>query len=191
MQGLRETVAWYRENEWWWRPIKEDGPGFRAYYDAQYGSAASDRLPCLVLLWSPAPPASPAATSSITCWRKSRQLPRGRTARSGEPHAAADPRVSWSAVDLLDRGAVARALADLSPRSIYHCAGIAHVGESWSEPLRALSVNVARHASRARGVFARGPRLSRARDRFRAGLSPIAEPFSRGRSRSGRRIRTA
>jgi dTDP-glucose 4,6-dehydratase len=35
--GLRDTVAWYRANEWWWRPIKESDPAFRAYYDAQYG----------------------------------------------------------------------------------------------------------------------------------------------------------
>jgi len=35
--GLRETIAWYRQNEWWWRPIKENDPAFRAYYDAQYG----------------------------------------------------------------------------------------------------------------------------------------------------------
>jgi dTDP-glucose 4,6-dehydratase len=35
--GLRETIAWYRQNEWWWRPIKESDPAFRAYYDAQYG----------------------------------------------------------------------------------------------------------------------------------------------------------
>ena len=35
--GLRDTVQWYRENEWWWRPIKENDPAFRAYYDAQYG----------------------------------------------------------------------------------------------------------------------------------------------------------
>ncbi|HTH02621.1 MAG TPA: dTDP-glucose 4,6-dehydratase [Vicinamibacterales bacterium] len=34
--GLEETVAWYRANEWWWRPIKENDPAFRAYYDAQY-----------------------------------------------------------------------------------------------------------------------------------------------------------
>jgi dTDP-glucose 4,6-dehydratase len=34
--GLRETVAWYRRNEWWWRPIKEQDPAFRAYYQAQY-----------------------------------------------------------------------------------------------------------------------------------------------------------
>ena len=35
--GLRDTVAWYRANEWWWRPIKEKDPAFRAYYEAQYG----------------------------------------------------------------------------------------------------------------------------------------------------------
>ncbi|MFN2446588.1 MAG: dTDP-glucose 4,6-dehydratase [Vicinamibacterales bacterium] len=35
-EGLRETVEWYRENEWWWRPIKEQDPAFKAYYDAQY-----------------------------------------------------------------------------------------------------------------------------------------------------------
>ena len=35
-QGLRDTVAWYRNNEWWWRPIKENDPAFRAYYQTQY-----------------------------------------------------------------------------------------------------------------------------------------------------------
>jgi dTDP-glucose 4,6-dehydratase len=37
-RGLDETVAWYRQNEWWWRPIKEQDPAFKAYYEAQYGS---------------------------------------------------------------------------------------------------------------------------------------------------------
>ncbi len=36
-QGLADTVAWYRANEWWWRPIKQDDPAFRAYYRNQYG----------------------------------------------------------------------------------------------------------------------------------------------------------
>ena len=36
--GLKDTVRWYRENEWWWRPIREHDPAFRAYYQAQYGS---------------------------------------------------------------------------------------------------------------------------------------------------------
>jgi dTDP-glucose 4,6-dehydratase len=37
-EGLAETVKWYRENEWWWRPIKDADPAFRSYYDTQYGS---------------------------------------------------------------------------------------------------------------------------------------------------------
>jgi dTDP-glucose 4,6-dehydratase len=36
--GLQETVAWYQKNEWWWRPIKDGDPAFRAYHDAQYGA---------------------------------------------------------------------------------------------------------------------------------------------------------
>ncbi len=39
--GLAATVAWYRAHESWWRPIKEQDPGFRAYYDAQYGDRRS------------------------------------------------------------------------------------------------------------------------------------------------------
>jgi dTDP-glucose 4,6-dehydratase len=35
-EGLRRTVDWYRRNEWWWRPIKEQDPAFKAYYQAQY-----------------------------------------------------------------------------------------------------------------------------------------------------------
>jgi dTDP-glucose 4,6-dehydratase len=36
--GLKETVDWYRANDWWWRPIKEQDPAFRAFYETQYGS---------------------------------------------------------------------------------------------------------------------------------------------------------
>jgi dTDP-glucose 4,6-dehydratase len=35
--GLRDTVAWYLQNDWWWRPIKDADPAFRAYYDSLYG----------------------------------------------------------------------------------------------------------------------------------------------------------
>jgi dTDP-glucose 4,6-dehydratase len=35
--GLRNTVAWYQANEWWWRPIKDADAAFRSYYDSQYG----------------------------------------------------------------------------------------------------------------------------------------------------------
>jgi dTDP-glucose 4,6-dehydratase len=33
--GLAETVAWYRENAWWWEPIRSGE--YRAYYERQYG----------------------------------------------------------------------------------------------------------------------------------------------------------
>jgi dTDP-glucose 4,6-dehydratase len=36
--GLAATVRWYEENEWWWRPIKEQDAAYRAYYEAQYGN---------------------------------------------------------------------------------------------------------------------------------------------------------
>jgi dTDP-glucose 4,6-dehydratase len=36
--GLAATVEWYRTNEWWWRPIKEQDAAYRAYHDAQYGN---------------------------------------------------------------------------------------------------------------------------------------------------------
>jgi dTDP-glucose 4,6-dehydratase len=37
--GLAATVDWYRQNEWWWRPIKEQDPAFKAYYRTQYGES--------------------------------------------------------------------------------------------------------------------------------------------------------
>jgi len=39
--GLAATVEWYKKNEWWWRPIKENDPAFREYYATQYGNRAS------------------------------------------------------------------------------------------------------------------------------------------------------
>ncbi len=36
--GLADTVEWYRANEWWWRPIKEQDPAYRAFHEKQYGS---------------------------------------------------------------------------------------------------------------------------------------------------------
>ncbi|HET9705393.1 MAG TPA: GDP-mannose 4,6-dehydratase, partial [Vicinamibacterales bacterium] len=37
-QGLVDTVRWYQANEWWWRPIKERDPNYKAYIEAQYGT---------------------------------------------------------------------------------------------------------------------------------------------------------
>ena len=36
-EGLARTVVWYRENEWWWEPIRSGE--YRAYYERQYGKA--------------------------------------------------------------------------------------------------------------------------------------------------------
>ena len=36
-RGLADTVTWYRENEAWWRPIKDEDAEFRRYYQGQYG----------------------------------------------------------------------------------------------------------------------------------------------------------
>jgi dTDP-glucose 4,6-dehydratase len=37
-EGLAETVQWYRQNESWWRPIKEANPAFREHYQRHYRS---------------------------------------------------------------------------------------------------------------------------------------------------------
>jgi dTDP-glucose 4,6-dehydratase len=38
-EGLAETVAWYRENTWWWEPIRSGA--YREYYERHYGRALS------------------------------------------------------------------------------------------------------------------------------------------------------
>jgi dTDP-glucose 4,6-dehydratase len=38
-EGLQETVTWYRENAWWWEPIRSGD--YREYYERQYGKALS------------------------------------------------------------------------------------------------------------------------------------------------------
>jgi dTDP-glucose 4,6-dehydratase len=35
--GLRRTVDWYRDQAWWWEPIRSGD--YRAYYERQYGRA--------------------------------------------------------------------------------------------------------------------------------------------------------
>jgi dTDP-glucose 4,6-dehydratase len=36
-EGIERTVSWYRENEWWWEPIRSGT--YRDYYERQYGKA--------------------------------------------------------------------------------------------------------------------------------------------------------
>jgi dTDP-glucose 4,6-dehydratase len=39
-EGLERTVAWYRDNAWWWEPIRSGE--YREYYARQYGRALGD-----------------------------------------------------------------------------------------------------------------------------------------------------
>jgi GDP-4-dehydro-6-deoxy-D-mannose reductase len=48
----------------------------------------------------------------------------------------------WQQVDLLDRERVRAAVRDLRPTAVYHCAGLPHVAESWSDTAQPLRSNV-------------------------------------------------
>jgi dTDP-glucose 4,6-dehydratase len=36
--GLADTLAWYRDNAWWWTAIKHHDAGYKTYYQTQYAS---------------------------------------------------------------------------------------------------------------------------------------------------------
>jgi GDP-4-dehydro-6-deoxy-D-mannose reductase len=65
-------------------------------------------------------------------------------------HARGDRVLSWHrqsgvgvrAVDVLDREAVRRAIADDRPAQLFHLAGAPHVGDSWRNSLPTLQINV-------------------------------------------------
>ena len=70
-------------------------------------------------------------------WR--RPLPEGV-----EPQSDARPRderIAWQEVDLLDRDAVDRAVAELRPAQVYHFAGAAAVAGSWNNRAATLRTN--------------------------------------------------
>jgi GDP-4-dehydro-6-deoxy-D-mannose reductase len=52
------------------------------------------------------------------------------------------PDITWRSVDLLDADEVYRAIAELCPSAVYHCAGAAHVGRSWESTTGTFAVNV-------------------------------------------------
>jgi len=74
--------------------------------------------------------------ADLVAWRRPDGAP---------PHEISGTR--WEPVDLLDRAAVAQAIARLRPSVIYHCAGWAHVGRSWdsTEPTFAINVRGTHH----------------------------------------------
>ena len=52
------------------------------------------------------------------------------------------PFATWSQLDLLDRDAVRRAIAEIRPARIFHCAGAPHIATSWTNTAYALQANV-------------------------------------------------
>jgi GDP-4-dehydro-6-deoxy-D-mannose reductase len=58
----------------------------------------------------------------------------------GRPELA--DRARWERVDLLNRDQVRRAVRDLRPAAVYHCAGAAHVAHSWQNTPGTLATNV-------------------------------------------------
>ena len=58
------------------------------------------------------------------------------------PFAVAAGPCSWREVELLDPQAVVEAVRALRPRTIFHLAGAAHVGQSWGSAATTLQINV-------------------------------------------------
>lgn len=62
--------------------------------------------------------------------------------RPGTEASVRGSRVRWMTVEMLDRGAVAAAIADVRPDAVYHLAGVPHVGDSWSHTHETFAGNV-------------------------------------------------
>jgi GDP-4-dehydro-6-deoxy-D-mannose reductase len=71
-----------------------------------------------------------AGTADLVGWARS------------EPPAEVARLARWMRLDLLDAAAVRRALLDLKPAAVYHCAGHAHVADSWQDTSKPLAGNV-------------------------------------------------
>ncbi len=69
----------------------------------------------------------------VVAWRRS-----GGTRPAHSDHET----VRWDEVDILDAARVRDAIAALRPSVVYHCAGAAHVGQSWLRTDDTLAVNV-------------------------------------------------
>ncbi len=62
--------------------------------------------------------------------------------RPGSPSPTPLVGVRWHAIDLLDRDAVRSAVRAVAPEHVFHCAGVAHVGQAWERTADTLAVNV-------------------------------------------------
>jgi GDP-4-dehydro-6-deoxy-D-mannose reductase len=74
--------------------------------------------------------------ADLVAWRR----PGGTNPVSGVSQTSSHMR--WQEIDLLDAPQVHRALGELRPAAVYHCAGAAHVGRSWASSTNTLAINV-------------------------------------------------
>jgi GDP-4-dehydro-6-deoxy-D-mannose reductase len=74
------------------------------------------------------------------------------------PPAGTRPGVEWTGIDLVDGRAVDAAIADLRPATVFHCAGAAHVGSSWTDTLVPLESNVLATHHLLRAIARAAPR---------------------------------
>lgn len=80
------------------------------------------------------------ASATLIAWR--RPSTGAGSARATPQLTPEHSRVQWHDVDLLDAGAVSQAIAGSRPTEVYHCAGAASVGDSWSNNYSTLRTNV-------------------------------------------------
>ncbi len=71
-----------------------------------------------------------AGTCHLTGWTRS------------DPLAEIASLARWTRVDLLDRERVRKEILALRPTAVYHCAGAAHVADSWRDTALPLASNV-------------------------------------------------
>jgi GDP-4-dehydro-6-deoxy-D-mannose reductase len=74
------------------------------------------------------------------------------------PRHYLSPRVQLLAADLRDPQAVQRLIAEARPERIYHLAGLASVGDSWSHPWETLETNLRAQVNLLEAVRASGLR---------------------------------
>lgn len=75
----------------------------------------------------------------LVAWRRPRSH---RAAERAAWRAPLDRRLAWEEIDILNRSTVRTALARTRPDVVYHCAGAAHVGQSWQTTEPTLAINV-------------------------------------------------
>jgi GDP-4-dehydro-6-deoxy-D-mannose reductase len=62
--------------------------------------------------------------------------------RPGTQPLVRGSRVRWQDIEMHDRDAVNRAIAEIRPTAVYHLAGVPHVGESWGHVQETFAGNV-------------------------------------------------